>query len=336
MNVLVDHHHGALLRSFYYLFKKRFNFNVFVPTGFDWLDKDGLYSVYPHRETADQMLFSWLGDGKFMDVSLHTNMFLPITHEEFINMDIDIIVCTLYENYTFFKQMIDKYSKKTKLILQSGNNITPSLVELAGVKNLLSSTYPTYIECNDIHKVFYRQEFNQEVFKPKESCNIKSVANFKHIMQEDFNIILDLEKKMPDWEFKCYGCLNRDGNMDDRERDMSDAINRFGFIFHVKSDDGYGHVIHNSFACGKPMIIDLNTARVCWNGKFIRNTASFLYEKDKTIIDVNDGIDQIVYKLKYMADNYDDYKNNVINKYNQVVDFDREFIEVKKFIENLI
>jgi hypothetical protein len=31
---------------------------------------------------------------------------------------------------------------------------------------------------------------------------------------------------------------------------------------------------------------------------------------------------------------YDDYKNNVINKYNQVVDFDREFIEVKKFIEN--
>jgi flagellar biosynthesis chaperone FliJ len=61
-----------------------------------------------------------------------------------------------------------------------------------------------------------------------------------------------------------------------------------------------------------------------------------LYEKDKTIIDVNDGIDQIIYKLKYMADNYDDYKNNVINKYNQVVDFDREFIEVKKFIENLI
>jgi len=330
MNVLVDHHHGALLRSLYYLFNKRFNSNVYVPTGFDWLDKEGLYSGYPHRDTANQMLNSWLYDEKYK------SMFLPITHEEFINMDIDIIVCSLYENYTFFRQIIEKYSKKTKLILQVGNNITQDLVKLAGVKNLLSSAYPTYIDCNDINKVFYRQEFNQDVFKPKDTCNIKSVANFKNIMEEEFNILLQLEKKMPDWEFKCYGALNRDGSIHDIESNMADAINQFGFIFHVKKDDGYGHVIHNSFACGKPMIIDLNTAGVYWNGKFIRNTASFLYEKDKTIIDVNDGIDQIIYKLKYMADHYDDYKNNVINKYNQVVDFDKEFVELKKFIENLI
>ena len=83
MNVLVDHHHGALLRSFYYLFKKRFNFNVFVPTGFDWLDKDSLYSAYHNRDTANQMLNSWLHDQKYKE------MFLPITHDEFLNTEVN-------------------------------------------------------------------------------------------------------------------------------------------------------------------------------------------------------------------------------------------------------
>lgn len=330
MNVIVDHHHGGLLRSLYYLFRKRFNFKVFVPTGFDWLDKDGLYSGYPNRATADQMLNSWLVDEKYK------NMFLPITHEEFLNSEIDIIVSSLYENHILFKRIIEKYKLKTKLILQVGNNINPELVKQTEANNLLSSAYPTFIRSNDINKVFYRQEFGLDFFKPSESCNIKSVANFKNIMEDEFKIILELEKKMPDWDFKCYGALNRDGNIHDVESLMADAINKFGFIFHVKKDDGYGHVIHNSFACGKPMIIDLNAAGVNWGGNFIRNTASFLYEKDNTIIDVNEGIDNIIYKLKFMSDNYLDYKNNVIKKFKEVVDFDKEFIEVKKFIENLV
>lgn len=330
MNIIVDHHHGGLLRSLYYLFNKRFNFKVYIPTGFDWLDKDDLYSCYPNRDTANQMLNSWLYDEKYRD------MFLPITHEEFLNSEIDIIVASLYENHFLFKKIIEKYNKKTKLILQAGNNLTPELVRMTEATNLLSSAYPTYVQCNNIHKVFCRQEFSLDFFKPSEQCNIKSIANFKNIMEDDFQIMLELEKKMTDWDFKCYGALNRDGNICDRENQMADAINKFGFIFHVKKDDGYGHVIHNSFACGKPMIVDLNTAGVYWNGEFTRNTASFLYEKDNTIIDVNEGIDNIIYKLNFMADNYIDYKNNVIKKFKEVVDFDKEFIEVKKFIENLI
>lgn len=329
MNVLVDHHHGALLRSMYYLFKKRFNFELYVPTGFDWLDKDKLYSAYPNRDTADQMLNSWTHDPKYKE------MFIPMTHEQFLNTEIDIIVATLWENHVVFKNIIEKYNLKTKLILQAGNNITSEMVDVTHAKNLLSSAYPTYITSN-LHKVFYRQEFDQSIFKPVENYNIKSVANYKNIMEDDFKIILELEKKLPDWEFKCYGVNNRDGCVNDIENEMAELINKFGFVFHVKKDDGYGHVIHNSFACGKPMIVDLSTAGVERNGKFIRNTASFLYEKDKTVIDVNDGIDIIVDKLKLFADNYIVYRENVIRKYKEVVNFEKEFLEIKKFIENLI
>jgi hypothetical protein len=275
------------------------------------------------------MLNSWLCTKEYNE------MFKPITHAEFLDTNIDIVVASLWENHLIFKKILDKYDRKSKLILQTGNNIPPSMVYDVQTKNLLSSAYPTYLHSN-VHKVFYRQEFGSEFFKPKDTCNIKSVANFKNIMEDEFNIILELEKKMPDWEFKCYGSLNRDGNINDHENTMSEQINKFGFIFHVKKDAGYGHVVHTAFACGKPTIIDLKTSGVHWNGNFIRNTASFLYEKNNTIIDSNDGIDDIAYNLAHMADNYDTYKNNVIRKYKEVVDFDKEYQDIKIFIENLL
>jgi hypothetical protein len=329
MNILVDHHHGALLRSMYYLFKKRLNHKVYIPTGFEWLDYDQLYSCYPHRETANQMLNSWVCDSKF------ESMFSEMRLDEFINTDIDIIVASLFENYILFDRIIKKYNKKCKLILQVGNNVQSDLINQVGVKNLLSSAYPPYVSTN-IHKIFYHQEFNTDYFKPSLNYNIKSVANFKHIMEEDFEMILSLEKKLPDWEFKCYGALNRDGIIHDTEIDMAESINKFGFIFHVKKDEGYGHVIHNSFACAKPMIVNLKTAGIYNQGTYIRNTASFLYEKDFTVIDSSDGIEKVSDKLKMMADNYEFYRNNVYKKFQEVVSFENETLEINKFLENLI
>jgi hypothetical protein len=330
MKVLVDHHHGALLRSMYHLFNKRLGFEIVLPSDFDWLDKGGLYSCYPNRATADQMLNSW----KFNE---HKNMFKEMTFQEFIDSDsVDIVVASLWENHSIFDNIIKKYNKKCKLILQAGNNILREHVQMTNAKNLLSSAYPTFVTTPDINKVFYHQEFDLSKFFPKKAKNIKSIANFKHIMEDDFNLILSLEKELPDWEFKCYGAHNRDGFVDDDESKMSDAINQFGFVFHVKKDEGYGHVIHNAFACGKPMVVDLNTAGVVRDGRFIPNTASFLFDKNKTVIDSNNELKDLVYNLKHMADKYDVYSNIIYNKFKEVVDFEKESYNVKMFLERLL
>lgn len=330
MKILVDHHHGALLRSMYYLFNKRLGHEVLVPTGMEWLDHDRLYSIYPNRETSDQMLNSWKN-------TKYSDMFTPITLQEFLDRnDIDVIVASLWENHVIFDEIIKKYNKKIKLVLQAGNNILREHVQMTNGRNLLSSAYPTFVTTPNINKVFYHQEFSLEKFKPEPNCNIKSVVNYKHIMEDDMNIILQLEKELPDWEFKCYGAHNRDGFINDDEDSMSNSMKKFGFVFHVKKDDGYGHVIHNSFACGKPMIVNLHTAGVPRDGMFIRNTASFLYENFGTIIDSIQPIQCISLTLRHMADNYERYSTHVYKKFNEVVNFEQESIQVKTFLENLV
>jgi hypothetical protein len=332
MNILVDHHHGALLRSMSYLFKKRFNCRVFVPKGMEWLDETRLYSCYPMRDTADQMLNSWVWDSKY------NNEFEPLTLEMFKNIHIDVIVSSLWENHSIFDNIIKTHDKKSKLVLQVGNNIHPNLVYSTNTRNLLSSSWPTYVKSDVKNKVFYHQEFNTDLFSVPliSDVNIKSVANFKNIMEEDFHLFTELERRLPDWTFKAYGALNRDGSIHDSELDISNEIKKFGFIFHVKKDDGYGHIIHNSFACGKPMLIDYKKTSVDWNGELIPITANKLYDNNDTIIDVNNGVDFIVEKLLYMSNNYKRYSNIVYSKFQKIVNFDKEQTDIEKFLKNLV
>ncbi len=333
MKILIDNHHGALLKSFHYLFNIRFNEDVYIPYGFEWLDVDKLYSNYPQRDTAGQMLVSWANDVE------NSKQFYKLTLDEFVDADIDVIVCSLLENYEIFKSIIKKYDKKCKLIFHIGNNLHPDVITNIGVKNLLSSSWPSYIHTDVSNKVFCRQEFSLEYFRPKFDCNINSVANYKHILdEEERDVFVELEKKLPHWNFKCYGANNRDGVIDQDEKIMSESLRDFGFIYHFKKiDEGFGHAIHNAFACGKPVITNSKTMTACMNGQNIGNTASLLFENDVTILDLDKhDINSISYTLKKMADEYPTVSQKVYDKFRNVVDFTEEFKQIKLFMENLI
>lgn len=326
MNILVDHHHGALLRSMYYLFKKRLGYNVFVPHGYDWRTEELLYSGYPSEQTAKQMLDHWIYHPQ------NPEMFEKCTLSKFKDVEFDFIVVSLYENYQIFEKIIKKYNKKTKLIFQVGNNIDSKLVDGMSVKNLLSSAYPTYSQAKVPNKIFYHQEFSLDYFNKLKCKNTKSVGCFKNIMEEDVDLFLKLEKKMPDWEFKAYGAQNRDGLINDNESDMSNAMKTFGFIFHVKKDEGYGHVIHNAFALGKPTIVNGKGSFVNWDNEFIQATSHKLFNKN-TAIDSNQPIDLIVHRLLEMEKNYDFFHEETYKTFTSLVDFAKEAESIKIFLE---
>tara|TARA_S200002703_G_scaffold84354_1_gene72745 strand:+ start:3517 stop:4515 length:999 start_codon:yes stop_codon:yes gene_type:complete len=332
MKILIDNHHGALLKSFHYLFNIRFNADVYIPYGFEWLDVDKLYSNYPQRDTAGQMLVSWANDIE------NSKQFYKLTLDEFIDADIDVIVCSLLENYNIFKQIISHYNKRCKLVLHIGNNISPQIIEQLGVENLLSSSWPSYLYSNVKNKVFCRQEFSLEKFIPKPDCNIKSVANYKHILNDiELSYFSKLELEMKSWNFKCYGAGNRDGIIDQHESVMSESLRNFGFIYHYKRiDEGFGHVIHNAFACGKPVITSHKHMCVNIDGKYIGNTATLLFEPDVTILDISiDDISTIKYKLEKMSVEYPEVSRKVYDKFRDVVNFDTEFLHVKSFFERI-
>ncbi len=331
MNILIDHHHGALFKSFYYL-TNRLKCNTYVPIGFDWLDVDGLYSCYPNRDTAGQMLNSW----KVVDA--YKNLFDGISLEEFINKDFDVIICSLLQNYVLFEKIIHKYNKKCKLILHVGNNNHPNEIQNLGVKNLMSSSWPTFIKSIVPNKVFCRQEFSLKCFNPKFDCNVKSVVSLKHILDdEEFGIFGELEKQLKDWNFKCFGAKNRDGIISIEETVMSNTMKEFGFVFHFKKiDEGYGHIIHNAFACGKPVITNSKHMSANFFGENIGNTASLLFTDD-TILDINKhSITSISDRLVEMSNNYEYHSKLVYNKFLNTVDFDAEYLDIKKFIDDLL
>lgn len=331
MNVLVDYHHSSLLKSIYILFKERFGFNLEIPTGWDWYYQGSLYSSYSEK-VGSSFVNPIVNSG-------YIKNYLPelktASLEKFKSNYYDIVVCTLLENYISWKAMITQYDLKCKLIFQIGNNI-PLWAQPYSFENILSSSWPCFLKADCKNKVFYHQEFDTTKFTQNLNCNKKSIANMQHYMQR-LDLFNTLEKEMNDYKFYAHGSGNRDGSMSVADDVISGFVKNIGFMFHCKQvDEGYGHNIHNAFACGKPVITDSSYMRVNWDG-YIGNTASLMFEDGKTIIDVyNKNEKEIVNMIKQMTDNYEEVSNYTFKKFKEVCNFDKEFIEIKKFVENLI
>lgn len=95
--------------------------------------------------------------------------------------------------------------------------------------------------------------------------------------------------------------------------------------------DGYGHILHNAAAVGKPVII----RRSDYSGKL----GEKLLINGETCIEIDNLTpEEIVEKILYYSEpeRYMDMTRNVYWNFQKVVDFDREEKDIRKFIENLI
>lgn len=331
MNVLTDYHHISLLRSIYILFRERFQYNLEIPSGWDWYYDGSIYSSYA-PEVGAYTIAPEFNNGYFKQ---YLPDLAPGSFEKFKNNHYDIVVCTLLENYVAWKTLIRHYNLKAKVIFQIGNNI-PLWAQPTQFENILSSSWPCYVQYNCKNKVFYHQEFDSKLFTQKLDCNRKSVGNLQHFMQMP-DLFYGLEKRMTDYKFYANGAGNRDGIIPNGEHDMSNHVKNLGFLFHCKVvDEGYGHNVHNAFACGKPVIIDSSHMGVDWNG-WIGNTASLMFEDGKTIIDVNGKtIDEVEREIRRMTDNYEEVSNYIVKKFQTICNFDEEFLAIKSFMANLV
>jgi hypothetical protein len=331
MKVLADYHHISLLRSIYILFKERLNYELDIPSGWDWYFDGSVYSNYS-QEVGRYTITPELDNTYFKKYLPHIGL---ASYEKFKDNYYDVVVCTLLENYHSWQTLIKQYDLRCKLIFQIGNNI-PLWAQPTKFENILSSSWPCYVQYPCQNKVFYHQEFDTTKFRQELNCNRKSIANLQHFMQMP-ELFYGLEKDMPDYTFKAHGAGNRDGYIYNGEDEMAQFIRNLGFLFHCKIvDEGYGHNVHNAFACGKPVITDSTHMGVDWNG-WIGNTASLMFEDGKTIIDVNGKSQkEIEFKIREMTENYEEVSNYIIKKFNTVSNFDEEFIAIKSFMANLV
>ena len=301
MRILCDLHHQDLFKSLLMLFEDRLCWEVYRPKGIEWFDQGYWRYLFPARETAAQFL------------GVAYNQHKGVTLDEFAAGNFDFVLSSTPPNFHAFEQLRLQLAPKAKHIFQSGNDWVPD----PGVKNFLNSTKvrPQH-ECNE---VYYHQEFSLSDYRPDPGCNKRLVASFMHYVPSDarqkFHAV---EKLLPDFEFRMYGAGNRDG----QPGDLPAAMREIGMLWHSKPVEAYGFNVHYAAACGKPIFLrsKLNERHAC------ADLGNALWELDRSSKDV-------AYDLQRVSDEYQNYSTFVRSVFDRIVNFDREFEEIKRFLE---
>jgi len=351
MKVFADLHHTALYYSLQLLFEKRLGWELYRPAGIDWFEQ-GYWNLYPgvHKNTADQYLtlnqcFKRDVHGFLLPKRMKLNdnyriedgiyyIFDPssakvhrgITLEKFRNTKFDILISSVPSHIPIWNQLIADYQPQAKHIFQVGN----AWGHCPGVKNILVSTEPFQVPGN-VNACFYHQEFDLNVFKYVPPTNSKKVYSYIHYMREmELHHVFRQQLEPSGWEFFTYGA-GMEGDLC-LQNNIAEKYNEMGWLWQVKPEgDGFGHGLFNSYACGRPAIIKANY----YQGKL----GGHLLQDQKTCLDISRySVHEASNLLNIFAQPEHHLRmcEAAHNRFKEVVDFDKEFIKIKKFLENLL
>jgi|SRR3990167_593034 len=346
--VFVELHHEQLYHSLQALIEDRLSWELYRPIGEKWAT-EGYWmnaKIYGnHPDTIKQYLQirnaipTKMGPrneviGETEDYYLIESSFKTekaVTLEQCRKMKPDVVIASYFDNVEPFKRLAKEVG--AKFIMHLGN-VWPIPWDM--IDNVLSSTSPFPVPSGK-NVCFYHQEIDLKTFyKGDYTYDSKLLVSFVNCLAEhdihkqSWEDFQTLEKMMPEYTFKSYGISNRDGTII-TQQEVADIMRSAKFGIHLKGGaDGFGHVIFDWFALGKPVIFRSSQ----YKGKlaephlihgvtgFDLEQISFEALKDK-IISISE-------------EEYNRMCENVYRIFKEKVDYNREEEEIKKFMENLI
>lgn len=367
LKVFTDFHHASLLNSLIMLFEGRLGGQVYRPIGMEWAER-GFWKVYDHPETQAQYLGIGAatpdGTQPLNEVVARTNDYhadiyhchdiessqtnKAITLEGFWRMPIDIVIASLPQHIRPFKRLCEEHPNHPKLIYQIGNQWNVEAHDAHYIDAIMASAnvvhnYPT-------PTIKYHQEFDTSFFRYEPPTVFKlpvseterayprnKITSFVNcfsldrLFEYDWQLFQTMEKRLPEWEFRCYGGQCRDGSMNG-SRELSEAMQNSRFIWHTKAGgDGYGHVIHNAAASGRPLIV---------RGQYYLGKMAYdLIQDELTCICIDGlGVEEIINKIEYHnePERYSKMCEAMYSRFKEVVDFDKEAKMIVDFLQKLV
>jgi hypothetical protein len=346
MRVLCDFHHSSLLRSINLLFGDRLGMLVYRPIGMDWYEQ-GFWAINNQVDTAKQFLDpesqpmdntaplnnpEWTrSDGTFdiYDPGGKTSH-MACTLEFFANNQFDYVIATIPQHVEIFERLIAKYQPQAKLIVQMGNNWN---IEAYARYNVLASIAPQLGAGEST--VFYHQEFDLTVFKDTPVQPIRKIYSFVNVIKDagiGWNDYCDLKRMMErqGWEFRAYGGQCPDGNMTGAEA-LASKMREAAFIFHVKpGGDGFGHIIHNAYAVGRPVIT---------RPSHYRNQLAEQLLVPGTFVDLDrygrSEVKNILTKLIMDPDGLEEMGRRAAERFDEVVNYEKEARDISVWLQSL-
>ena len=350
MKIFADYHHGGLYHSLQ-LMADDLGAEIYRPVGMDWFNNGyfGIAEPYGNAiETVRQFLEfdsvpmhdlvpsinygSLRTDSVFVanDIA-HESRTYAISFETFANTDFDVIICTIPYDLEKFYGLRNTFQPRAKLIYQIGNPGW-SLPEIGKYPNILDSVGMIRDEQRRAYNYLrYHQKFEEEVFYPGEPTDSKNVTSMI-LFPEQHHLFEAAKQLLPDYNFVSYGysppCDHPQiTGISNIAKIMHDS--RFGW--HYKTVDGYGHIIHNWFACGRPVIASYEAYRD-------RQARDLLVDEETGCNLDGRNIEWIVDFIR-RAENPEFYQylcKQTQLRYKMYVDFEREAKQIRHFFETLI
>ena len=342
MKVLVDYHHADLYESLAMLFEDRFGWELYRPYGLEWWD-DGYWNYERHmphgRDIAAQYLSPWgsdkdLGDHFERDDESHPGRILKLLTLEQA-LEVDIVIASLTENEEGFHRFAKSIG--AKFGLQLGNQGTVNRYDLADFS--LFSTTREYTPWTPF--VFYRQEFSLKDFRfeypPTESDVAATWVQCLPSAGEDWDRFTSLAKATPELRWFHHGHCNQDsGYWRSNVRttpELAAQMRAARIGIHFKQwSDGYGHVIHNLFAVGKPVVATASY--------YADKLAAPLFVDGETSFDVQtrskDEVVAILHRLASDDDFHRRISENAAARFSEVVDFDADADAIRAMFEKVL
>jgi hypothetical protein len=276
--VLMDYHHNDLWESME-LLAKRLGWALFRPIGMDWFDEG--YWNHERKFHGDAVARQYLEPWGTDEPRIHAEqgaypgwLRLDRSHGRWMNMltleqarDVrpDIVISSLAHNHEGFSRFANEVGATFGLqignVRFSAQDMAEDRWDLAAF-GLVSGLMP--VEPPKPH-VVYHQEFSLDDFRPGRPPRLGLVvSSFVQCYPQDttsYQYWLRAAETAPEHDWRVYGAygtaaLDRfaAGNLD-RCAAVGDAMRASDVAWHAKRwSDGFGHVIHNWFAVGRPLL----------------------------------------------------------------------------------
>jgi len=275
--IFTDRHHHALMESLELTLGDRLGAQVYYPYGLDWFEREywSFERAWHGDAVAKQYLLGVWGDPEWIggrpispDPKHPARLIKGTTLDDALTVDWDIVLTSLPHNYDGYY----RFARETgaRYGVQIGNEAQP--IDPRADFCLSSSTLPGFgpewigkvFNYHGVPTLMYHQEFSLDTFRHEWPPKTKAIGSFIQCFAENrdwYAEFRDIARSLSEFDWRVYGSY---GSVESDEfaagditttEDIADEMRAMRVIWHQKGwGDGYGHVLHNAFAIGRPVV----------------------------------------------------------------------------------
>lgn len=351
MKALIDYHHHALWESHELTFTDRFGYELYRPIGMEWFDQ-GYWNFereWHGDRVARQYLEPWGDDvdkgGHFerWDTA-HDRWLKMLTLEQARAAGINVVVASVSHNHEGLARFATEVGATFGIHL---GNVRFSHIDMAEDRwdlahfGIVTTKLPMPVERPHvvIHQEFRLEDFRYDPPIHHDRFRVSSFVNCFAENRQGYGQFRVIADGHPEFDWRVYGSYGG-AEVDQyaagdihRAPEVAAEMRSADVGWHTKIwSDGFGHVIHNWFAVGRPVF--------GYQGYYANQLAGPLWQEGVTSYNIEGrSIDEVVGLIRGLKDDPDRHRQMceaAAARFREVVNFEADAEALRTLIESVV